>query len=84
MNHFTGILGDPHLDHMIDFSVPSSRDLCTSESVRPTKLNTRSDVELVAGIVESNTLRSATSYFCHLLNRITGGNDPLTGTDSSR
>ena len=40
-----GILGDPHLDHMIDSSVPSNRDLCRSESVRP-KLNTRSSVVL--------------------------------------
>jgi hypothetical protein len=44
-----GILGDPHLAHMIDSRVPSSRDLHRSESVRPVKLNTRSAVALVAG-----------------------------------
>ncbi len=37
-----GILGDPHLAHMIASSVPSSRDLRRSESVIPEKLNTRS------------------------------------------
>jgi hypothetical protein len=39
-----GILGDPHLTHMISTSVPSTRDLLRSEgqSVRPPKLNTRS------------------------------------------
>ena len=46
-----GILGDPHLTHMIDSSVPSRRDLRRSESVRPAKLNTRSAVALAAGIV---------------------------------
>ena len=35
-----GILGDPHLAHMIVSSVPSSRDLRRSESVRPAKINT--------------------------------------------
>jgi hypothetical protein len=39
-----GILGDPHLAHMIASSVPSSRRLRRSESVRPPKLNTRSVV----------------------------------------
>ncbi len=48
-----GILGDPHLAHMIASSVPSSRDLLRSESVRPAKLNTRSAVALAAGIVRN-------------------------------
>ncbi len=43
-----GILGGPHLDHMIASSVPSSRDLHRSE--RPAKLNTRSVVPLTDGI----------------------------------
>ncbi len=45
-----GILGDPHLAHMIASSVPSSRNLRMPESVRPAKLNTRSAVALAAGI----------------------------------
>ena len=45
-----GILGDLHLAHMIASSVPSSKDLSRSESVRPTKQNTRSSVALAVGI----------------------------------
>ena len=48
-----GILGDSHLAHMIVSSVPSSRDLRRSESVRPAKLNTRSAVALAAGIARN-------------------------------
>jgi len=48
-----GILGDPHLAHMIASSVPSSRDLRRSESVRPAKLNTSSAVALAAGIARN-------------------------------
>jgi hypothetical protein len=43
----------PILDHMITSSVPSSRDLRRSESVRPAKLNTRSAVALAAGIARN-------------------------------
>ena len=43
----------PHLDHMIDSSVPSCRDLHRSESVIPSELNTRSVVTLVAGIARN-------------------------------
>ena len=35
-----GILGETHWVHMISSSVPSTRDLRRSESVRPVKLNT--------------------------------------------
>ncbi len=48
-----GILGDPHLAHMITSNVPSSRDFPRSESVRPEKLNTRSAVPLISGIVRN-------------------------------
>jgi hypothetical protein len=48
-----GILGGPHLDHMIASTVPSSRDLLRSESVSPAKLNTRSAVALTAGIARN-------------------------------
>ena len=48
-----GILGDPHLDHMMVSIAPSNRDLHRSESVRPVKLNTRSSVVLASGITRN-------------------------------
>ena len=74
-----GILGDPHLTHMIDSSVLSNRDLLRSEIVRPSKLNTRSTVALDAGIAklcrkydpaqQTTTIRHHTKFQCDLNTR---------------
>ena len=50
------------MDHMITSSVPSRRDLRRSESVRPTKQNTRSPLALAAGFDRNS--RNALDHRC--------------------